>query len=86
MKLEAYGENVVALAVANPEIVQGGGDLPNLIRMNYAKATEWLIERRDIHERREDRLETVEWAILIAVIIGVVADFAIVAREIGLLH
>jgi hypothetical protein len=85
-RFEAYGENVVALAVANPEIAQGGGDLPNLVRMNYALAMDWLTERRDLHERREDRLETVEWAILIAVIVGVAADVAIVAHEIGWLH
>jgi hypothetical protein len=41
----------------------------------------WLTERQDIHERREDRLETAEWAILIFVIVGVLADIAIVLHE-----
>jgi hypothetical protein len=38
---------------------------------------QWLRERRDTAERREDRLETVEWAILIFVVMGVAADIAI---------
>ncbi len=40
-------------------------------------AADWLTERGDYHEQREQRLETVEWAILIFVILGVVADFAL---------
>lgn len=82
-RLEMYGETVVAQAVANPEITMAGGDLPALVRSNYASALDWLTERRDKHERREDRLETVEMAILIAVIVGVLADCAIVAHELG---
>ena len=82
-KFEIYGENVIAQAVANPEIGMGSGDLPNLIRGNYASALDWLSERRDVHERREDRLETVELAILFAVVVGVAADLAIVAHEFG---
>jgi hypothetical protein len=39
---------------------------------------EWLTERRDIHERREQRLETAEWAILIWVVVGVIADIIVV--------
>ena len=42
-----------------------------------APAAFWLTERGDYHEKREQRLETVEWAILIFVILGVVADFAL---------
>jgi hypothetical protein len=43
---------------------------------------DWMREQVDREERREDRLETVEWAILIFVIVGVVADCLIVAHEI----
>ena len=38
-------------------------------------ATRWLTERGDVKEQHEDRLETVEWAILIFVFLGVIADF-----------
>ena len=37
-------------------------------------ATEWLTERGDSREQHEQRVETVEWAILIFVILGVIAD------------
>ena len=37
-------------------------------------ALPWLTEQVDQHERREDRLETVEWAILIFVVVGVAVD------------
>jgi hypothetical protein len=46
---------------------------------------EWIREQIDRAERREDRLETVEWAILIFVVVGVVADCLIVAHELGCL-
>ena len=52
--------------------------------VHWREAVLWLRERQDIHARREDRLETVEWAILIFVIVGVVADLAIVAHESGI--
>jgi len=42
---------------------------------------DWLTERRDKHELREQRLETVEWAILGWVFIGVVADIVLVMRD-----
>ena len=73
-KFEIYGDDVVAQAVANPDIVRGTGNLPALIRTNYALAVDWLGERLDIHERREDRLETLEWAILIFVVVGVIVE------------
>jgi hypothetical protein len=37
---------------------------------------EWIRERSDRDERHEDRVETVEWVILIFVVLGVVLDFA----------
>jgi hypothetical protein len=47
---------------------------------------DWMREQVELEERREDRLETVEWAILIFVIVGVVADTLIVAHELGWLR
>jgi len=40
-------------------------------------AQEWLTERADLRARHEWRLERLEWAILIFVILGVVADFVL---------
>jgi hypothetical protein len=37
-----------------------------------------LTERGDLNERRENRQETVEWAILLFVVLGVVLDLALV--------
>jgi hypothetical protein len=41
--------------------------------VEYAEA--WLTEKGDSRELHEQRLETVEWAILIFVVLGVFADF-----------
>jgi hypothetical protein len=38
------------------------------------EATAWLTERGDLRELHEQRLETVEWAILIFVMAGVILD------------
>jgi hypothetical protein len=62
-------------------ISSGEADLLNVLQRDRAPLLAWLTERRDIHERKEDRLETVEWAILIFVIVGVLADIIIVAHE-----
>jgi hypothetical protein len=40
------------------------------------EATAWLTERGDLRELHEQRLETVEWAILIFVMAGVILDVA----------
>lgn len=49
--------------------------LKAIVDVNAASA--WLTERADLTERREARLETVEWAVLIFVAIGVVADIVL---------
>jgi len=86
-KFELFGEDVLAHAVAVGSFSAAqGGELVNLLQRSSPEIRAWLNERRDIHERREDRLETVEVAILFAVIVGVLADVAIVAHEIGWLH
>lgn len=51
--------------------------------MNKQAATAWLTERADLAERREDRLETVEWAVLIFVAVGVIADVLLVLQHVG---
>lgn len=44
-------------------------------------ATAWLTERADLRERREDRIEMVEWAVLIFVVLGVIVDIALLFRH-----
>jgi hypothetical protein len=41
----------------------------------------WLTERGDSHERREQRLEFVEWAILVFVGVSVVVDFLLLWHQ-----
>jgi hypothetical protein len=60
--LELYGETVIAVAMGDADIQQKGGPVAEILRTNFQPARDWLRERRDLHERREDRLETVEWA------------------------
>ena len=63
---ERYGEDVLAQAVAIGAVSAGQGpELIELLQGKKQQIFEWLTERRDIHERNADRLETVEWAILI---------------------
>lgn len=46
----------------------------NAVAYNQEDAIHWLAEQHDIAERREDRLETAEWAILIFVGVELVID------------
>jgi hypothetical protein len=80
---ERYGETVVALLLANelaehpPGIIKFGGLSVKAI-VDVDAASVWLTERADLAQRREDRLETVEWAVLIFVVVGVIADILLV--------
>jgi len=47
-------------------------------------AEKWLTERADVHERRENRLETVEWAILTIFIFSLVVESLQLLHEIGI--
>jgi hypothetical protein len=74
---ERYGENVIGSVLAggfNPATAE----LQGLYRSAEMKdrAADWLSERADARERREDRLETLEWAILLFVFLEVVYDLA----------
>jgi hypothetical protein len=76
------GETVIQLVLA-------GGFQPQAPQLqNFANppgrvqnATLWLRERRDEHEVRETRLEIVEWGVLIFVVVGVVFDGLLLARD-----
>ena len=74
-KLELFGETVVAMSLSTG-IVSGTGQL-SFLNNNWPDALAWLQERRDIHERKEDRLETVEWAILLFVAFSFLTDIGI---------
>jgi len=79
-ELERYGELAVATALAR------GFDVPTspmftLVRDRRDDTLAWLTERRDIAERKEQRLETVEWAILIFLIVGVTVDVLLLFHD-----
>jgi len=44
-------------------------------------AIKWLAEKADIAERKEQRVESVEWAILVFVILGVITDVLLLIHE-----
>lgn len=80
-KFERYGETVIAHALGTGSMSTHSGPLFGLLNQQSQAALDWLTERRDIHERREDRLETVEIAILLFVVIGVVMDLVLVIQS-----
>ncbi len=80
-KFERFGQDVLAQALAVGAQRTQGVELLELLQGDRTPIMEWLTERRDIHERKEDRLETVEWLILIFVIVGVLADILILVHE-----
>jgi len=82
-RFELHGETLMALAIESGDATRIGVELAALGQQKRNEVVEWLRERRDMVERRENRSETVEWAILIFVVIGVAADIAIVAHEVG---
>jgi hypothetical protein len=74
-RFEFYGETLLTLAsVTEPNTNVLGVELAGLSRMKREEMAAWLLERRDIAARHEDRLETVEWAILAFVFLGVFLD------------
>ena len=87
-QFEALGETLISLRLAPlaPADQMVGAQLQNLVvgplvhsavSSHQTEAAAWLREKRDIQKQREDRLETVEWAILI---------FAIVAAIVGIIQ
>ena len=79
-RFELYGETALVLAMTTGDMSQStqGPFLAGLVRRNHDDLIAWLRERRDVATRHEDRVETVEWAILVFVIIGVLADITII--------
>lgn len=79
-RFELFGEDVLAHALGAGEHSSKGVELDALLRQKRNEILEWLQQKRDEHIFREDRLETVEWAILIFVAIGVLIDFLLLAH------
>jgi hypothetical protein len=79
-RFERYGETLMALAIESGDATRIGSDLASLGQGNREQIIEWLQERRDIVTNREDRLETVEWAILVFVLLGVILDVVLVIQ------
>src|SRR5260370_30434123 len=75
-QFELFGEDVLAHALAIGAISTEQGPLVPLLKEHRSEMMAWLQERRDIAERHADRLETVEWAILIFVVLGVIVESA----------
>jgi|ERR1700682_5603262 hypothetical protein len=79
---ERYGEAAITNVLAN-NVAPLSNDLKILIagpgKMN--EAAEWLSERGAAHERREQRLETIEWAILIFVFASLIVDVLLLCRD-----
>jgi prepilin-type processing-associated H-X9-DG protein len=72
---ERIGETGIQLTLAggfNPRLEELSQLYATPERIRYAQ--EWLTERASIHARHEWRMERVEWAILIFVVVGVFAD------------
>jgi hypothetical protein len=64
----------MALAIESGDANRIGTELATLGQRNRDEIVRWLRERRDIAARHEDRLEAVEVAILVFVVIAVVLD------------
>ncbi len=63
---ERYGESIIGAILV-------GGLTPRAPEI-ISHARDWLTERGDSRERHENRLETVEWAILIFVVLSVILE------------
>jgi len=73
---ERYGENVIGIVLASG-LNPGTGELYKLYGDANAKAhaRDWLTERSDAHEFREQRLEILEWSIVVLIVFEIVLNF-----------
>jgi hypothetical protein len=72
--LERFGETVIAGALVLGPHSSDDKPLYALVNNHQPESLAWLTERRDIAERKEQRVETVEVAVLIFVVVGVIVD------------
>jgi hypothetical protein len=79
---EQYGENVIGMVLSSSFTpaasaltrLQGDDDMK-------AHARDWLTERADAHEQREQRLEILEWAIVGLIVIEIILDIVLKFRR-----
>jgi hypothetical protein len=71
---ERYGETIIATALAT-------APRPPLLGLDghEEEALKWLTERSDGRERKETRIELLEWGILIFVVLGVLVESGLAA-------
>jgi hypothetical protein len=83
---ERFGEFVIGSVLAGGFAPSHDDLVPyqkrNTAQQNYAR--DWLTERSDSHEQREQRVETVDWFILGFVIVGVILDVVLVILDLVL--
>jgi hypothetical protein len=72
---ERYGESIIG-AILVGGLTPRAPDLQAVYQNEeiISHARDWLTERGDSRERHENRLETVEWAILIFVVLSVILE------------
>ena len=73
-QFEYYGERVMTLAIETGDPDRVGSELADLSKHKRSEIIAWLQERRDLAAQQEDRLETVEWALLLFVFVSVVLE------------
>jgi hypothetical protein len=79
---ERFGEFVIGSVLtggfrpAHPQLTQLYSDL-----RTQNNARDWLTERDDLKNQHEWRLEIVEWAIFIFVVVGVILDLLILIKS-----
>jgi hypothetical protein len=79
--LKPLARDVLAHALAvGAHTIEQGGELVGLLQQKRREMMDWLQERRDLAQRHADRLETVEWAILMFVVVGVIVDLILLAH------
>jgi len=73
-RFEFYGERLMTLAIESHDPNRIGAELSDLGQNKRTEIIAWLQERRDLTVQQEDRLETVEWALLMFVFVSVVLE------------
>ena len=84
---ERIGEPVLSYALAEGVQTLPLGAFSTFdFRANRISILAYLTERRDIAERVEQRMELVEWAVLIFVVIGTLTEIATLFADLAVLH
>jgi len=73
-RFEFYGERLLTLAIESGGSDRIGSELADLGRHKRTEIVAWLQERRDLTAQQEDRQETVEWALLVFVVVSVLLE------------